>query len=97
MTNRAVEKLVNIGPKMAWYLAEIGITHENQIREMGVVEVFVQLKSRWPNVMNRLVLYALYGALTDQNCLYLPQESKDWLEDQLQELSPQLRKTVVKK
>lgn len=84
MTQRLVENLVNIGPKMAQYLFELGITTEDQLRDKGVVETFKALKQRHPSVMNRMALYALYGALTDQNCLYLPEESKEWLEEQLQ-------------
>ena len=82
-SNRLVQNLVNIGPKMTAYLAQIGITHEGQIRERGVVQTYMALKAEWPWVMNRMALYALYGALTDQNCLYLPQETQDWLEEQL--------------
>lgn len=85
--NRRVENLVNIGPKMTAYLAEIGITQEAEIRERGVVETYLELKTRWPRIMNRMALYALYGALTDQNCLWLPQETKDWLEEELTRLS----------
>lgn len=86
MTSRPIEKLVNIGPKMAAYLAEIGITQESEMRAMGVMAVYLQLRQRHPHLMNRMALYALYGALTDQNCLYLPDESKEWLEIQLRQI-----------
>jgi hypothetical protein len=84
--SRSIEKLVNIGSKMAAYLAEIGITQEAELREIGVMAAYRQLKERNPRIMNRMALYALYGALTDQNCLYLPEESKEWLEIQLKEM-----------
>ena len=36
-----------------------------------------------PERMNRMALYALYGALTEQDCMRLPDETKEWLEQEL--------------
>lgn len=82
--SRPVQALRNLGPKMAHYLAELDIHTEADLRASHPVEIYLQLWARRPKIMNRMALYALYGALTDQNCLNLPQETKDWLEEELQ-------------
>jgi hypothetical protein len=83
MKTRHISNLINIGPKMTAYLAEIGIVTEKDLKERGVVAAWLELRLRYPKIMNRMALYALYGALTDQNCLYLPLETKQWLEKQI--------------
>ena len=83
---RLVENLINIGPKMAGYLHELDIHTEDDLRERGVMRVYQQMGERWPHLVHKMALYALYGALTDQNCLCLPEETKDWLHEQLYSL-----------
>lgn len=75
--------LRNIGPKVVQYLCEIGIETEEQLRAVGPVDAFMMLGRQHPHLQNRMALYALYGALTDQSCLRLPPETKDWLEEEL--------------
>jgi hypothetical protein len=81
--DRPVRNLKNIGPKLAQYLAEIGVETESQLREKGVVPVYRALGVNHPHLVNRMALYALYGALSDQNCMHLPEETKHWLEEEL--------------
>ena len=78
-----LENLRNIGPSMARHLDEVGIDTEEKLREVGPVEAYARVRSINPKTMNRMALYAIYGALTDQDCMCLPQETKDWLEGEL--------------
>lgn len=82
--NRPIIELKNLGPKSVQYLAEIGVTDEAGLRALGPVEAFLRMSQLSPHLRNRMALYAIYGALSDQNCIYLPQETKDWLEEELQ-------------
>lgn len=84
MPKSELEKLRNLGPKMVQYLGEIGIKTPEQLREVGPVVAYKQLGERHPHLVNRMALYALYGALTDQDCIKLPEETKAWLEEQIQ-------------
>ena len=77
--NRHVSNLINIGPKMTRYLAEVGVETENDLSSRGFEIVWREMRLRHPHIMNRMALYALYGALTDQNCMHLPDETKQWL------------------
>jgi hypothetical protein len=85
---RSLQGLRNLGPKMVQYLGEIGITNEQDLRTIHPVECYLKLKMLHPKVMNRMALYAIYGALTNQDCMRLPQETKDWLEQELQLRKP---------
>ncbi|MCB2081315.1 MAG: TfoX/Sxy family DNA transformation protein [Rickettsiales bacterium] len=69
---------------MERYLREAGIETPAQLKETGPFEAYLRIRAINPRVMNRMALYALYGALTNQNCLYLPQETKDWLNAELE-------------
>lgn len=79
----SIEAMRNLGPKMVKYLGQIGVDTPQQLRELGPVEAFLQLTLLSPHLRNRMALYAIYGALTDQDCLRLPQETKEWLEGEL--------------
>lgn len=74
----------NLGPKMVEYLGQIGVNTPEQLREVGPIEAFLRVSLLSPHLRNRMALYAIYGALTDQDCLQLPPETKDWLEEELQ-------------
>jgi DNA transformation protein len=79
-----VSSLRNLGPAMEKYCAEAGVTSAAQLKKLGYLEVYLRLKARYPRHMNRMALYALYGALTNQDCMALPQAIKDRLERELQ-------------
>lgn len=81
--HRPLQALRNLGPKMVQYLAEIGIHDEKNFRAIHPVECYLKLRLIHPKIMNRMALYAIYGALTDQDCMRLPAETKKWLEDEL--------------
>lgn len=82
-THAALTDLMNIGPKAAGYLQSVGIMNEADLRALGPVEAFMRIIQLSPHLRNRMALYALYGALTDQHAIALPEETKAWLEEEL--------------
>ena len=70
---------------MAKYLAKIGVHSAEDLRKMGYMQAYLKLKPLNPRFMNRMALYAVYGALSNQNCMKLPRALKDVLETELQE------------
>ena len=64
--NRAISQLRNLGPKMEKYLAEVGIEDEQTLRKVGPVDAYYRVKLLHPRIINRMALYAIYGALNDQ-------------------------------
>jgi DNA transformation protein len=72
----ADDNLKGIGPKSREWLREIGITSEAQIRDLGVVEVYRQLKARFPDKVTLNMLYGLEAALTGTRWNLLPDEVK---------------------
>lgn len=68
---------------MQAYLSEVGIDDEHTLREIGPVSAFIRIRGLSKHLKNRMALYALYGALSDQNCMRLPEETKAWLEKEL--------------
>jgi hypothetical protein len=85
MAKHPLTRLRNLGPRMAESLVAIGVEDEASLRALGPVETYLRLRLAFPHLANRMALYALYGALTDQNCMRLPQETKEWLEAQIQD------------
>ena len=78
-----LQDLKNIGPKMVGYLSQINIHTVEELQAKGPVDTFLALSELSKHLQNRMALYALYGALSDQNCLFLPDETKEWLEEEL--------------
>ena len=81
--NRPLEKLINIGPKVAAGLREIGIADEAAFREIGYMEAFLRMRLISPHWNHKMLLYALYGAINESNCMHLPDEIKVRLRDEL--------------
>ena len=69
---------------MVRHLQQAGIEDEATLRAMGPIEAYVRIKAINSKVMNRMALYAIYGALTEQNCLFLDEETKAWLNRELE-------------
>ncbi|MCI5049723.1 MAG: TfoX/Sxy family protein [Rickettsiales bacterium] len=78
-----LNQLMNIGPKMVHYLSQVGIETIEDLKEIGPVEAFIRVSTLSKHLKNRMALYALYGALSDQNVNDLPDETKEWLEGEL--------------
>ena len=70
-----MEKLKNIGPTSAAWLAEIGITSRAALADIGPVMVYKMIQHRHPGV-NILLLYALQGAVMDVHWNALSPEMK---------------------
>ncbi len=79
-----ISSLRNLGPRVEEYMANVGIHSAEELREIGYMAAYVKLRAHKPKIMNRMALYAIYGALTDQDCMRLPREIKDALEVELQ-------------
>jgi DNA transformation protein len=77
-------KLKNIGPVTTGWLHEIGIDTLEQIRELGVVEVYRRLKARFPDRVTLNALYGLEAALTGVRWDQLPDEVKAELRAQVE-------------
>jgi hypothetical protein len=86
----ALTTLRNLGPAMEHYCREVGVDSAEALRKRGYLSTYLAIKARHPRHMNRMGLYALYGALTDQDCMRLPDAIKQALE---KELTAALRRT----
>jgi len=71
----------NIGSTLADLLVEIGITHQEQLTEVGSTEAIMQLASIDRSRVCLLMLYALEGAVQGIRWHGLSQIRKDELKD----------------
>ena len=67
--------MANIGGEMAKKLTAVGIDSPEKLMELGSKQAFFKLKETFPNVC-LVHLYALEGAVTDQEYNLLPEEAK---------------------
>lgn len=65
----------NIGQEMARKLTAVGIDSPEKLMEAGSKQAFFKLKETFPDVC-LVYLYALEGAVTDQEYNQLPEETK---------------------
>lgn len=79
-----ISSLRNLGPRVEEYMAKAGIHSAEELRAIGYLQGYLRVRALQPKIMNRMALYAIYGALTDQDCMRLPREIKDALEVELQ-------------
>lgn len=80
-----LESMKNIGPAMAGWLREAGVTTPQQLTKIGAVEAYLRIKPLNPRVINRMALYALYGAIHNENCLWLSSDVKQMLNRMLED------------
>ncbi len=85
MQNRKITELRNLGPRSEYYLSEIGINDEKDLREAGYMAAYVSVKTMFPRTMNLMALYAIYGAITGENCIKLSKDTKERLKKELEE------------
>ena len=83
--DRPISEMKNLGPKTSLWLAEIDIHSERDLRSRGIIDAYIELKGRNPRGVNLMMLWAMQGALMDINCLYLPDEIKTALKQELLE------------
>ena len=69
----------NIGVEMARTLTAVGIDSPEKLVEAGAKQAFFKLKETFPNVC-LVHLYALEGAITDQEYNELPEKTKQELK-----------------
>lgn len=79
-----LQHLKNIGPAMEAWLIAAGITSAKQLQEMGAVEAYLRIRGLHKNAANKMALYALYGAIHNENCLRLAPEAKAMLNAMLE-------------
>ena len=79
-----ISSLRNLGPRVEEYMANVGIHSAEELQKIGYMAAYIKLRAHKPKIMNRMALYAIYGALTNQDCMRLPREIKDALEVELQ-------------
>jgi hypothetical protein len=79
---RPIHQLRNLGPRCGEMLAAIGITDSDQLRRIGAAGDYCALIMAGIARPHRMLLYALGGALADVDCLRLPAELKQDLEDE---------------
>ena len=71
-------KIKNIGPKSAAWLRQVGVRSEEEIRELGSMEIFMKVKKAGFKPSLNL-LYALEGAVQDCHWTALSSERKSEL------------------
>ena len=79
--------LINIGPKVEEGLLEIGIKNADDLIKIGAVEAFCRMRLIDPKWNNKMLLYALHGAITNTNCMSLSGKLKENLIKELNENS----------
>jgi hypothetical protein len=84
MPRTPLDTLINLGPSMVRHLHEVGIESAEELEKVGYLDAYLRIRFLNPRVMNRMALYALYGALTNQNCMMLPKAIKDKLNRELE-------------
>ncbi|MSO65179.1 MAG: competence protein TfoX [Alphaproteobacteria bacterium] len=82
--NRPIADLKNIGPITARNLLAVGISREEDLRQVGAVEAYRRVKTVDPKGTTLVLLYALQGALTDTYWNDLPAPMKNALREALQ-------------
>lgn len=68
----------NLGPVSRGWLDQIDVHSIDELRELGSVLGFVRIRVNTPKV-SRNLLWALEGALIDEDCRLLPRPLKDSL------------------
>ncbi len=86
MTNiQSVARLLNLGPKSAEKLAQIGYTTTDQIMAADAVDLYLSLRQVFAEQVNLIMLWAIRGAQLDIDWRLLPEEMKADLRQQVEE------------
>ncbi len=83
--NRNVEKLINIGNKIAGRLNEIGIFTEEELGHIGAAEAHRLIKNNYPDetLPACYYLYSFEGALTNTHWDKIPEKRKIALREEI--------------
>ena len=80
-----IASLKNLGTKSAERLCAVGITTEDRLREVGVVDAYILVKQQFPNNTSLNLLWALQGAIMDVHWLQVPDDIKTELLSQIED------------
>ena len=86
MSGRPLEDLVNLGRVSARQLAEVGITSEGELREVGALAAFARLRHRFGRAVTFNYLYALDGALKGVRWDFMAEKDRARLRSQAEKL-----------
>lgn len=76
-----LERMKNLGPVSANRLRAAGIETPEELRRLGAVDAYVQLKRAFPAETTYTMLYMLHGAVTGVRWYSLSEESRAALRD----------------
>jgi len=71
--------LKGLGPKSEKLLFEVGITTEEELRELGAIRAFIRLKKECSTKPSLTFLYAIVGAIEDKHWLDIAKHEKGQL------------------
>jgi DNA transformation protein and related proteins len=71
-----LSQMRNLGLRSERYLMEVGVETPEALQALGAVETWLRLKMTFGRSISLVFLYALEGALTDQDWRHLPSEVK---------------------
>lgn len=89
-----LESMKNIGPAMAGWLREAGIKSPAQLKKLGAVECYLRIRMLHRNAANKMALYALYGAIHNENCLWLASDVKEMLTQMLEDAETKIAQST---
>lgn len=78
--------LQGIGPKVAAWLTQAGITNAAELRELGAVEAYLHILEKTNFRANILLLYSLVGAIEGRDWNEVAQNDKARLHAELEGL-----------
>jgi len=76
-----LERMRNLGPIIASRLRAVGIETPEELRRLGAIDAYVQLKRAFPAETTYVQLYALHGAVTDVRWYALSEGARAALRD----------------
>ncbi|HAV78639.1 MAG TPA: competence protein TfoX [Anaerolineae bacterium] len=76
----------NLGPKSREWLASVGVHSWDDVARLGVVETYKMVKEAYPEKVTLNMLYGLQAGLLEIPWNELPQDIKDELKRQVEEM-----------
>lgn len=76
--------LMNIGIKVEEDLAKLGIHTVDDLLQRSIYEVYFQMQTLEKKWKNKMLLYALFGAVNNVNCMMLRKVEKIYINEEYQ-------------